>query len=504
MVGLDKDLWRITAMWIGLIGSAVWSAGPTQVDLTSSLAGLWYPAEPDVLRGQLKDFFDRAAVKSRQDVIGLILPHAGYAYSGPAAAKGLAASGRRYSRVIVIGPSHRYPAGDWLIVPRARSFKTPLGSIQLDHEVIDRLLGNQIFRNIPDAFRGENSVEIQLPLLQERLGDGFRLVPILAGHCSPQTIDQAAQALAGCVDQDTLVVASSDFTHYGRSYGYVPFTEDLPNKIRELDMGAFAAIEAKDPKAFLGYIERTGATICGYIPVAILLSMVPASTKVELVEYTTSGRITGDWTQSVSYLSIALLGSWQKASGADAGKKDGLSAQDKATLLQIARKTIAFYLENRRTPTIADLGIQVSDALKVPRAAFVTLKRRGQLRGCIGDVYPRRPLYESVIENAINAAVRDPRFAPVAASELGQLTIEISALTLPSPIDSPEQIRLGVDGIILTKAGRSALFLPQVAPEQGWNLQQTLEHLCLKAGLPVNAWQEGARLQVFQAEVFGE
>lgn len=492
-------------MWIGLIASAVWAGGPSQRQLSSSLAGFWYPAEPNALTDQLAKCFKSAQVRPSQEVIGLILPHAGYVYSGPTAAKGLATAARRYKTVIVIGPSHRYPAGDWLIVPRARSFDTPLGSIPLDQQAVERLVGLEIFKDIPAAFQGENSVEIQLPLLQYHLKDGFRLIPILAGHCSLQTIRRAADALLKFADQDTLVVASCDFTHYGRSYGYVPFTDDVPNRLKALDMGAYSAIEARDPKAFLDYQQTTGATICGFIPVAILLSMVPAGTTVELVEYTTSGQITGDWEQSVSYMSVAFKGSWPKASfGAEAQQQGQLSEQERATLLRIARQTIAFYLQNRRVPGLDGLGIQVSDALKVPRAAFVTLKRRGQLRGCIGDVYPHRPLYESVIDNAINAAVHDPRFAPVTIGELGQLSIEISALTLPKPISSPDQIRLGIDGIILQKAGRSALFLPQVAPEQGWDLQQTLEHLCLKAGLPVNAWQQGASLQVFQAEVFGQ
>lgn len=506
MVGISRQmLWRISTMWIGLIASAVWAGGPSQRQLSSSLAGFWYPAEQNALTNQLAKCFKAAQVRPSQEVLGLILPHAGYVYSGPTAAKGLATAARGYKRVIVIGPSHRYPAGDWLIVPRARSFDTPLGSIPLDQQVIERLLGLGIFKDIPAAFEGENSVEIQLPLLQYHLKNVFHLIPILAGHCSMQTIRRAADALLECTDRDTLVVASSDFTHYGRSYGYLPFTDDVPNRLRELDMGAYSAIEAKDPKAFLDYQQRTGATICGFIPVAILLSMVPAGAKVELVEYTTSGQITGDWEQSVSYMSVAFKGTWPKAkSDPETQQRGQLSEHGRATLLKIARQSIAFYLQNKLVPTLDDLGIQVSDELKVHRAAFVTLKRRGQLRGCIGEISPRRPLYESVIDNAISAAVHDPRFAPVTTGELGQLSIEISVLTLPKPITSADQIRLGTDGIILQKAGRSALFLPQVAPEQGWDLQQTLEHLCLKAGLPVNAWQQGASLQVFQAEVFGE
>jgi len=181
-----------------------------------------------------------------------------------------------------------------------------------------------------------------------------------------------------------------------------------------------------------------------------------------------------------------------------------LSEADKRQLLALARKTIVYYLSHGKAPSPSDLGIQVSEAMKVQRAAFVTLKKRGDLRGCIGDVLPRQPLFKSVIGNAVNAAVNDPRFNPVTASECNDLTIEISALTVPRPVASADQIHLGTDGIILRKAGRSALFLPQVAPEQGWDIQQTLTQLSRKVGLPADAWKEGASIQVFQAEVFGE
>jgi AmmeMemoRadiSam system protein A len=142
--------------------------------------------------------------------------------------------------------------------------------------------------------------------------------------------------------------------------------------------------------------------------------------------------------------------------------------------------------------------------MSVPRAAFVTLKKNSQLRGCIGDVFPQRPLFKSVILNAINAAFNDPRFPPVTAAECNDIKIEISALTVPAPIASWKEIRIGVDGVVLNKDGRSALFLPQVAPEQGWGLAEMLANLSLKAGLPADAWKEGASFLVFQADVFGE
>jgi AmmeMemoRadiSam system protein A len=228
--------------------------------------------------------------------------------------------------------------------------------------------------------------------------------------------------------------------------------------------------------------------------------MLPTSSKAELLKYTTSGEITGDYTNSVSYFSIAFHGSWKQKSSS----KSDLGEQDKKVLLQIARKTIEYYLQNNSVPTAEQLGVTVTDAVKVQRAAFVTLKKNGGLRGCIGDVFPRQPLYKSVIANAVNAAVNDYRFRPVTKDELSQIKMEISALTVPGPIDSYDKIRIGTDGVVLQKAGYSALFLPQVAPEQGWDIQTTLTQLSLKAGLDANAWKEGASFLTFQAEVFGE
>jgi AmmeMemoRadiSam system protein A len=142
--------------------------------------------------------------------------------------------------------------------------------------------------------------------------------------------------------------------------------------------------------------------------------------------------------------------------------------------------------------------------MRSPRAAFVTLKKDSQLRGCIGDIFPQRPLYKSVIVNAINAAANDRRFPPVTKAECSDIKIETSALTAPKPVDSYDQIRIGTDGIVLRKDGKSAVYLPQVAPEQGWDLNQTLTNLSRKARLPADAWKKGAGFLVFQAVVFGE
>ncbi|MFB0554704.1 MAG: AmmeMemoRadiSam system protein B [Phycisphaerae bacterium] len=477
-----------------------------KIVLRSSLAGTWYSADAEALAEQIEGFFQKAQVKQINDVIALILPHAGYRYSGQTAVCGLKTTEKKYKRIVVIGPSHPILMEEILSVPRVTHYETPLGQIPLDVELINKLLKYSIFQNVPQAHKYEHSVQIELPLLQYGQKD-FKLVPIVAGSCSLQTIDKAGNILRSLVDEGTLVVASSDFVHYGRSHLYVPFTENIPEQIKELDMRAYEYIAALDAKGFLEYKYKTGATICGSVPIAVLLSMLQEPAKAELIKYTTSGELTKDFTNSVSYLSVAFSGSWQSHQEIEPQASNPeleLTEQDKEQLLTLARKTIIYALQNRRVPQTSELGVTISQAMSCPRAAFVTLKKHSQLRGCIGDIFPQRPLYKSVIRNAINACVNDRRFLPVTEEECNDITIEISALTAPEPVASSSDIRIGIDGVVLSKNGRSAVFLPQVAPEQGWDVNQMLTQLSLKAQLPADAWKEGASFLVFQADVFGE
>jgi AmmeMemoRadiSam system protein A len=361
-----------------------------------------------------------------------------------------------------------------------------------------------VFQNVPYAHKYEHSVQIELPLLQHCQKD-FTIVPIVAGQCSLGTIKKAGTILQNLIDQQTLVIASSDFTHYGPNYRYVPFTENIPEQIKKLDMGAYEYIAKLDSEGFLEYRHKTGATICGYIPIAVLLSMLDKDTKVDLTNYATSGRLTGGFSNSVSYLSVVFSGAWGREPEIKPPENNPqLTEEDKKQLLTLARKTISYALEKQQIPKASELGVTVSDAMSRPRAAFVTLTQNGRLRGCIGDIFPQRPLYKSVILNAINASINDRRFSPVMEAECKDIKIEISALTSPQPIDSYDKIRIGTDGVVLSKDGRSAVFLPQVAPEQDWDLNQMLTQLSLKAGLPPDAWKESASFLVFQADVFGE
>jgi len=464
----------------------------------------WYSANANELRRQVETFYQKTDVEPKEDVIALILPHAGYQYSGQTAVCGIKTAGKQYKRIVIIGPSHSLSMEEILSVPRVTHYQTPLGQVPLDVEFISKLLKYPMFQNVPQAHKYEHSVQIEVPLLQYNRED-FKIVPIVAGQCSLETITKAGAILKSLIDTETLVIASSDFTHYGSDYGYVPFDENIPEEIKELDMGAYEYIANLDGKGFLSYKQKTGALICGSIPIAILLSMFDADVKAELVRYATSGELMGDFTNSVSYLSVAFTGAWANHQRIEPQVNNPkLTEKDKEQLLILARKTIVYALQNRRIPHESELGVPISDAMRSPRAAFVTLKKNSQLRGCIGDVFPQRPLYKSVILNAINASFNDRRFPQVREEECEDITIEISALTVPEPVSSYDEIRIGIDGVVLSKDGHSALFLPQVAPEQRWNVAQTLTQLSMKAQLPGDAWKEGASFQVFQAIVFGE
>ncbi|MBT8042757.1 MAG: AmmeMemoRadiSam system protein B [Pontiella sp.] len=472
--------------------------------LKSQLAGTWYTDNPVHLAREIDSYLEAVTGKPLDDIIALLLPHAGYRYSGMVAAHGIKLiQGKSYSRVIVLGPSHQTALLDTVSIPDVSHIETPLGRVRIDRAMVSSLLECPAFQSHPYAHKSEHSVQIELPFLQQALGD-FQLVPIVCGELNETSTKYIAETLLQHIDAHTLLVVSSDFTHYGRSFGYVPFTDDIQQNLESLDMGAFDQFQQKNLPGFVQYLQNTGATVCGRNPMAILLAMLPDDAKVELLKYDTSGNLTGDWTHCVSYVSAAVTGHWNtEEREADAVKsKHGidLSAFDKETLLRLARHTITRYFKKDKS----ELDIVVTPAMQKSMGAFVTLHKHGQLRGCIGEIFPRRELFKAVEEQADNAAFHDPRFPRLREDELAVIDIEISALTPPRAVESYEQIEIGRHGIVINKGMHSAVFLPQVATEQGWGLEETLTHLAQKAGLDVNGWKSGCEFHVFEAIVFGE
>lgn len=211
-----------------------------------------------------------------------------------------------------------------------------------------------------------------------------------------------------------------------------------------------------------------------------------------LLDYYTSGDVTGTWSSSVSYVSFA----WSEK------EELTLSEKEKSTLLKLARETIKSHITTGKSPDMKDY--EITPALKRVSGVFVTLKRDGELRGCIGSIKGEKPLYAGVIENAVYSATGDPRFTPVTAGEFNKITIELSVLSPFKKIAGPDEIITGKHGVYLKKGWHSAVFLPQVAPDQGWDRETMLSHLSMKAGLGHSDWKSGCEFSAFTALVFGE
>lgn len=473
--------------------------------LASTLAGSWYPASA----GELRTVIDRnlSSLPPLQQPVQqrnlLILPHAGYVYSLPTAIYGIQAiMGQSFKRVLLLAPSHRAWLPNQLAVPDAGAVKTPLGDIPLDTEGIQELA-----RNVPVVFSNsihqqEHAAQIQYPLLQFALKD-FRLLPVIVGSLESKSLNQAAKALSPLWDADTLLVVSSDFTHYGEDFQFAPFPDDPEESVRQLDLGAFELLQKQDCQGFLSYLERSGATICGQYPLALMLSMLKGEAGLTLLHYGNS--LSGNQKEDRFVCYLAAAG-WDERP-ASTSNSCRLNRQDRMLLLSFARRAIEYVFQNRQPCPPDEFAAETTPAIRQEMACFVTLTTRssGHLRGCIGEITAFRPLYQSVTARAVDAAFRDHRFMPLTEAEFADLAIEISALTPPEKVSSWRDIQIGRHGMTLTLRGRSAVFLPQVAPEQGWDLETTLTELSRKAGLQGNAWQNPeAKFTVFEAIVFSE
>ncbi len=464
----------------------------------AQFAGSWYPGEPGALRQEVDKLLARAAPPDISGKpVAVIAPHAGYTYCAPVAAAGYAClRGHTYKRVIVLAFSHRYASAyEGVDVPKdLTAYATPLGDVPIDRAACERLLGNPLFTSDPRVGNGEHSLELQLPFLQRVLKE-FSLVPLLVGRMSDADYAAAAQAIVPLVDENTLLVASSDFTHFGARFGYRPFTEDVPNKIRGLAEQAAAPLLRCDYDGFADHIAKTQDTICGRGPILLLLRVLSmqGGAKAVRTAYDASGQMGGDWTNSVTYQSFVFT-----------RRPPTLGAAERAELLRLARRTVTAHLNGQELPKVE--VDKLPAGLRSDGACFVTLENKGQLRGCIGNMAATGPLYEAVIRNAVSAC-KDRRFVnnPVTVEELDALHIEISHLTPMKKVADPDEVVVGQHGLLIGLGPQRGVLLPQVAYERGWTRNEFLAQTCHKARLPLDAWKRPeAEIYSFEAEVFGE
>lgn len=479
-----------------------------------AVAGGFYPADPQVLREQVVGYLGDAPGGPPQRA--LVVPHAGYVYSGAVAGRAFATlDAATVRRVILLGPSHHEAfSGGALPARQVDAFSTPLGPVALDTRAVDTLRGNSDFRGPASAHGPEHCLEVELPFLQLAAPEAT-IVPILVGaRTDGETARRMARALLPLLDGGTVVVVSSDFTHHGERYGWTPFSgPQVGEQLVDLGRATAGRLAAVDPAGFGHQVEVSGDTVCGAKPAAVLMELLShafAGTG-EVLEVTTSGHRTNSWDLSVTYAAVAFAGSWSDWREPPAAPPlPTISASEGARIVALARASLESYL-------LHDGGIAGWYASPHDRnltgalaGAFVTLNHRGKkpgdpnrLRACMGVIEAEQPLEDAVVQAAVWAA-RDPRFPPLTAGELAGLEVEVSVLSPAHPVAGPEAIEVGTHGVILEKGGRRALFLPQVAVEQHWDRATMLDHLARKAGLPANGWREGAQFQVFTAQVFGE
>lgn len=476
---------------------------------TPRIAGTWYPnSAEETLR-----IFNAGKVEQGKlkHPAAIIVPHAGYAYSGAVAARAFARlPADEYDRVIILAPSHRVALGRTFSVEPAGEVATPFGPVTFTQDLHDALAAVPGARFTPEAHPVEHAIYIELPLVKYYLPN-CAVGAAIVGQWDCRTaadaraLESFAAAFRKILTPRTLVVISTDFTHYGRDFGYVPFRDDVSKQLPALDAAMFKVLAKNDNRAWSDALHSTGATVCGAACLHFLLAALPASAKFERLEYATSADKTGDWSHVVGYTTGAVFADWSAplkrlTEGAVTGGT--LSNEAGRALTEVAYQSVRKAVTGAKDVVEPEMSESVRRELQRPGGAFVTLNERGLLRGCIGMILSDDPVIETVREMAVSAALRDPRFSPVRPDELSAIELEVSVLTEPTPVKGPEAIVAGRDGVILRKRGRSAVFLPQVATEQGWDVPTMLKHLSLKAGLDSDAWRSGAAFETFRAQVF--
>ena len=467
-----------------------------------AVAGSFYPADSLALSNMLEALFARAKrLKTHDQVLGVLSPHAGYPYSGVVSASAFTQldAFQKYETIFLLGTSHR-KVYNGASVFAGDAYATPLGNVPINKEVVKTLMSSsELFQFHKEAHAKEHSLEVLLPFLQYKLHKPFKIVPILVGARDYRELEKMAELLQPYLHDGNLFVLSTDFSHY-------PKYEDAVN----VDTRVGEAVVSGKVHKLLNVLNETGSmgieelhtSMCGWPSVITFLYMVQQRTDIEVipVQYRNSGDATGDQSRVVGYHAMAFV---QKREDTMKSQESfHLSDEDKKALLALARETLANYLATGEYQKADEK--QLSDALTQEAGAFVTLHMNGALRGCIGQFPRATPLYEVVQKMAVAAAVKDSRFPEVEEEELDDMHIEISVLTPMEKVTDPQEIELGKHGIYIRKGPASGTFLPQVATETGWTKEEFLGHCAKdKAGIGWEGWQD-ADLYRYEALVFGE
>jgi AmmeMemoRadiSam system protein B/AmmeMemoRadiSam system protein A len=447
-----------------------------------AVAGSFYPADATALRDEVDTLLDAAPAVWSSPPKALIVPHAGYRYSGATAGRaygGLRPWAKQIRRVVLLGPLHRVSVRG-LALPAASHFATPLGAVPLDQAGMAALHRYPWVVESALAHQQEHALEVHLPFLQ-RVLDTFEVLPLGIGAVPPETLGEVIDACWG--GPETLFVISTDLSHY------------LPA----------SAAEAQDARTRTRILNLATdlhpADACGAFPLnAFLQTARRRDLRIEAIHHCHSGDAGGNSARVVGYAAFALFEAAPAPVHTQALPADNALG---IALLQRARQAINAQLHGDALPTV-DLP-----ALGKIGATFVTLTRHGQLRGCIGSLVPHRSLADDITHNALAAAFRDPRFAPMSTAEWADTQVEVSLLGPAEPLtfrdeaDARAQLRPGIDGLVLTSGRHRATFLPQVWAQLP-DPADFLAHLKQKAGLAPDAWPADLTLARYQVEKWRE
>ncbi|MDD5168008.1 MAG: AmmeMemoRadiSam system protein B [Syntrophales bacterium] len=474
----------------------------------SAVAGKFYPETADVLKQAIDAFMADARPVMVKKPLAIIAPHAGYIFSGQICADAYnQVRGNAYDTVVILGTNHTSPYFDKISLYPGDGFETPLGTARIDEEVVSELVkANADCRLDSSLHEKEHSVEVQVPFIQV-LFPQAKIVPVIIGRPDVELCRRFGESLAGVLKgRRALIVASTDLSHYPSYKDAVMIDHETLDAITKMDIASLHTTLAAYAKR---EIKNLHTEACGEAPIMAAMAAAKGlgAQGASVISYANSGDLpVGDSDRVVGYGAVVLTEELSPAPAQEKKEevctydKSGIQDKDKKVLLAFARKTITQFLKTQMIP----LARGFSPSVQNPQGVFVTLKKRGALRGCIGRIIPDAPLCKLVGAMALQSAFNDTRFSPVTLNEMKDIEIELSVLTPIKSVSKAEDIVVGRDGVIIQKEGCSAVFLPQVAPEQGWKRDEMLKHLCLKAGLPADGWKSGAQFSTFEAIVFSE
>ncbi|MDD4355989.1 MAG: AmmeMemoRadiSam system protein B [Smithellaceae bacterium] len=476
-----------------------------------AVAGKFYSDSAPKLRSAIEQFLQDALPVKVKKPVAIIVPHAGYIFSGQICADGFKqVSHEKYDVIVILGTNHTNPGFQNISLYPGSGFRTPLGTALIDRSIVSALIKEAPADCTLDTslHESEHSVEVMVPFIQVIFPEA-KIVPAVVGSPDTQMCARFGRALAKVLkNRRALIVTSSDLSHYPSAENADFVDRETLAAVAKLDPGIFqATLKSQANRS----IPNLYTSVCGEAPILVTMAAAGAlgAARGVVVSYANSGDMSvGDRSRVVGYGTVVFTAEDEDNEKPDAASSrraaaavsEDLTPSDKKTLLAFARKTLSRIFTTDTVP----LARGFDERLQQPWGVFVTLRKKGDLRGCIGRMIADEPLVKLVGVMSLQAAFNDRRFPQLTADELKDIEIEISVLTPMKQVAGANDIVVGRDGVLLSKDSHSAVFLPQVATEQGWNREQMLDHLCLKAGLTAGSWKKGAKFSTFQAIVFSE